>query len=311
MRRYCSWLVVVALCIACGPPPQPASQPVVRLTRNTTLAEMLAQEYGAAIPGTDFRLVDVVGSVAAVRAIQHRDADLGVAFADVVYEAQTRLAEHPDPSLGELRGIAALQVAPVHLITRLGLDLTSVFGLSGHRIGMGEEASGQERLAELIISAYQLSPDSIEGVSVPPDTAARALTAGTVDAAFVTGYYPLPQVIDALSHGSHLIPIDGGPADQLTSEYPFLRRAVIPANTYPAQTDPVRTIAVDRLLVCRDDLDDELVYAMTRRLFESLPRMSSLLRSSLRLMDIQEASATPIPLHDGAARYYRERELTR
>jgi TRAP-type uncharacterized transport system substrate-binding protein len=65
------------------------------------------------------------------------------------------------------------------------------------------------------------------------------------------------------------------------------------------------------VLVCSSDLDATLVYELTRRLFESLPRMSSYLRTSLRLMDLHEASATPIPLHEGAARYYRERELTR
>ena len=275
------------------------------------MGELLAREYAEAMPEVDFKLVDVVGSVAAINAIQRREADVGVAFADVAYEAQARLADHHDPTLGALRGMAALQVAPVHLVARAGAHVRDVLDLPGHRIGTGQESSGQERLAERIFDAYQLDRDVLDRVSIFPDAAAASLSKGAVDAAFLTGYYPLTPVSDAMRNGARLIPIDGSPVERLTREYPFLRRVVIPANTYPGQTDPIRTIAVDRLLVCRSDLDDALVYAMTRRLLESLPRMRSFLRTSLRMIDVEEASATPIPLHDGAARYYRERELTR
>ena len=71
----------------------------------------------------------------------------------------------------------------------------------------------------------------------------------------------------------------------------------------------VRTIGVDRLLVCRSDLDDALVHELTRHFIEALPEIFRPLRSSARLLDLDSASATPIPLHPGAAQYYREREL--
>lgn len=311
MGRLASVLIALSIPAACGSPPPAPPRQVVRLTRNTTIGEFLAREYAQAIPGVDFELVDVVGSVAAVSAIQHRRADVGVAFADVAYEAQADLADHPDPSLGSLRGVAALQVAPVHLVAWPGAHVRGMLDLRGRRIGTGQESSGQERLAELILRAYHLEDNAVERVPVIPDTAASSLSAGVVDAAFVTGYYPLAPVSDAARKGAHLIPIDGEPVERLTREYPFLRPVLIPAHTYVGQTTAIPTIAVDRLLVCRSDLDDALVYALTRALFDVLPRMPAFQRTSLRLMDVQEASATPIPLHNGAARYYRERELAR
>ena len=57
------------------------------------------------------------------------------------------------------------------------------------------------------------------------------------------------------------------------------------------------------------DLDERLVYSLTKQLFVALEVLSQ--RGALRSMDIDQAPATPIPLHEGAARYYRERELTR
>jgi TRAP-type uncharacterized transport system substrate-binding protein len=71
----------------------------------------------------------------------------------------------------------------------------------------------------------------------------------------------------------------------------------------------VHTIGVGSLLVCRSDLDEALVHDLTQRLFEILPALSSQL--ALGPTDLEHAPATPIPLHDGAARYYRERELSR
>jgi TRAP-type uncharacterized transport system substrate-binding protein len=85
---------------------------------------------------------------------------------------------------------------------------------------------------------------------------------------------------------------------------------MIPGSTYPGHPDAIHTIGVDALLVCRRDLEESLVYDLTRRLFEALPSLSSQ-QESLRLMDVELAPATPIPLHEGAARYYRERELWR
>ena len=67
---------------------------------------------------------------------------------------------------------------------------------------------------------------------------------------------------------------------------------------------------VDVLLLTRQDLDDELVRRLTSALFDVLPQLAAS-HDFLRLMDARRAPATPIPLHPGAALYYRERELSR
>jgi len=106
------------------------------------------------------------------------------------------------------------------------------------------------------------------------------------------------------------MPIAGPPIDRLRHEYPFLRVTAIPRGTYPGDVPTIRTIGVDSLLVCRRDLDEQLVYDLTRRFFDALPSLSSS-QGALRFMDLDQAPATPIPLHEGAARFYRERELLR
>jgi hypothetical protein len=92
--------------------------------------------------------------------------------------------------------------------------------------------------------------------------------------------------------------------------YPFFRSTLIPRDSYTGVTEAVRTIGLDSVLVCRKDLDEELVYKLTKLFFEALPTLS-FSEEALRFMDLDQAPATPIPLHEGSARYYREQELMR
>ena len=102
-----------------------------------------------------------------------------------------------------------------------------------------------------------------------------------------------------------MLDIDGPEIDRLRLYYPLLGRTLIPQGTYPGQHGSVHTIGVDLLLVCRSDLDSKLVYELTRAYFEQSPE-------NVRYeTDPQRAPAVVIPLHPGAARYYREREVSR
>jgi TRAP transporter TAXI family solute receptor len=97
---------------------------------------------------------------------------------------------------------------------------------------------------------------------------------------------------------------------RLRTEYPFLRPGAIPPGAYPGTSEAVQTMLVDVLLLTRADVDDEIVRQLTGTLFEVLPDLAEQ-NEFLRLMDPRRAPATPIPLHPGAALYYRERELSR
>ena len=67
-------------------------------------------------------------------------------------------------------------------------------------------------------------------------------------------------------------------------------------------------LGIDALLVCRDELADEVVYQFTKEFFAALPKLAET-NSEAANIDVETAPATPIPLHSGAARYYREREV--
>ena len=110
--------------------------------------------------------------------------------------------------------------------------------------------------------------------------------------------------------GARLLPIRGPAVDRLRTMYPFLRSEIIPAGSYRGMDRPVHTLSVDVVLLARVGLDNALVRRLTEGLFRMLPQLSAEL-PFLKEMDSERAPATPVPLHPGAALYYRELELRR
>lgn len=276
-------------------------------TVETSMSEPVAHEYARRIPNLEIQMVDGSGTGGSVSAIQRGDADIGFILADVAFFAQVEARKDRNHS-AELRGIAALQTAPVHVLAHSEVQLPQIARLRHPRIGVNFAFSSQFVLADLVLRAYGLE-DGASPLPLTTTELARALKDGTIDAAFVTSYYPAQSVASATRLGAHLVPMDDGVAENLRRTYPFVHRVTIPANTYTGQSTPVRTIGVNRLFVCRSDLDEKLVHDLTQHFIEALPQIVQPLRASARLMDLDSASATPIPLHKGAAQYYREREL--
>jgi uncharacterized protein len=274
------------------------------------LGEGLARAYAASLPNLTVQTVSSGGAVANAEAIQRGEADLGFAFADVAYIAFGSGLNGASRPYDRLRGIAVLQLTPLHLVVRPGSDIRSIAGLRGRRVSVGLPSTGTALTVRLVLDEFGLGPREIDMKRMSFNEAAHRLVDGTLDAMFDTAIYPADSVQLALDAGARLVPITGRSVERLRHEYPFFRPALIPQHTYSGVGQPIPTIGVDSLLVCRRDLDAAVVYDLTRGFFEALPALASSV-DALRFMDLDQSPATPIPLHAGAARFYRERELLR
>jgi TRAP transporter TAXI family solute receptor len=307
-------LTVFGACAA-RPAQSPPPRPKLRVITGTPgggvlpLAESLAAVYRQQLPEVDVDIVPSPGAVANAEAIQHGDADIGFVFADVTYTAFVGRFGNAAP-FDRLRAILVLQIPAVHLVVRPNLAINNLGGLRGRRVGVGPPGSGTALTAELVLGAAGLSGDAIRAEGVSFDEGARRMLSGTLDAMFDDAIYPAEAIQRVTAAGGRLVPIEGASIERLQQQYPFFRATTIPPHAYPRMADATPTIGVDSVLLCRRDLDDELVYNLTRRFFDALPTLSASM-PALRLMDLDQAPAAPIPLHEGAARYYRERELMR
>ncbi len=89
---------------------------------------------------------------------------------------------------------------------------------------------------------------------------------------------------------------------------PF-QSATIPAGTYDGQTADVNTIAITNILVTRSDVSDDEAYQMTKQLFENLPDLVAAHKAAKAISLAAATKGLPIPLHPGAAKYYKEKGI--
>jgi hypothetical protein len=209
-----------------------------------------------------------------------------------------------------------MQVAALHLVVSPQSNIRHIRELRGRRVRIGPpqtevpSAADTALVANLILPAFGLEPGSVRLTPLAVIQAAEDVASGRLDAMFINVTPPAPQVVTALTLGARLLPIQGAEVDRLLDEYPFVRRETLPPGLYPGQPASIDTVGVHVVFLCRDDLPEALVYELTKAFFDALPRLSGA-QPSLRFMDPEQAPATPIPLHAGAARYYREVELFR
>jgi hypothetical protein len=310
-------LGLVSLAVGCSSPRAletlPAeSSAVVRLATGAPgggfypFGASLAEEFTRAGAGVRIEHRPSRGAVANLGAIQRGDADVAFAFADVTYLAYVGRLDPTQPRFDQLRAIAVLQLTPVQLVARAGSRIRSVYDLRGRRVAMGPEGSGTALTARLIMDAFGVPSAAVREEFLEFRTAGIRLVEGHLDAMFDNAFYA-ESAADALRSGARLVTIQGAPVERLGRQYPFLRMTVVPRDTYP-DVNVVETIGVDSLLVCRSSLDQAVVHQFTKALFDALPSFSTTQR---RFTELDQAPAAPIPLHEGAARYYREHELLR
>lgn len=252
------------------------------------------------------------GSVANIEAIAAGHVDSGFAQSDIAYWAHTGTAIYLESGKFDgIRAIASLYPESIHLVARKGSKIRSILDLAGKRVSLDEQGSGTLVDARLILSAFGLSEKDIEPSYMKPIPAIEKMKAGELDAFFIVAGYPANAVSElASTAGAELIPIEGPEIDVLIKKYGFLTRKSIPEGTYEGIGE-VNTISVGAQWIVGERMDEELVYNITKAMWNDASRRL-LLNGHPQGREITLESALDgiaIPLHPGAHRFYVEAGL--
>jgi TRAP transporter TAXI family solute receptor len=271
----------------------------------------LIRRFNRALPQTQVSLQTSAGGVVVVSAVDGGQAQLGLAQSDVVYLAYRRGIEKNLYPHKNLRAIAVLWVNNFYVLVRSDSPFRSIEDLKGQRVGVIRPGTSGEFSTRILLGAHGMSYTDVRPIFEPTDQLIPKLGSGEIDAVFSAN--PL-MLASARTLGKTVplrqLPIGRAVINQLRGSYPFLRPVTVAANQLPGQTQPIETLGAEWLLVCRSDLSEDLVYQLTRAFFDQLPAMARE-HGEAALIDPEQAPAAPIPLHAGAARYYREREILR
>jgi TRAP transporter TAXI family solute receptor len=271
----------------------------------------LIQRFNGALPQTHIDLQTTSGAVVVVSAVDGGQGQLGLAQSDVVYRAYRRGIERNAYPHKNLRAIAVLWVNTFHVIVRRDSPFRSIHQLKGRPVGIIPPGTSGEFSTRIVLDAHGMGYEDVQPIFAPTNDLLPKLGSGQIDAVFSANPLMLPATRELSQRVPlRLLPIDRTVTNRLRGSYPFLRPVTVAANQLTGQSQPIETLGAEWLLVCRSDLSEDLVYQLTREFFAQLPTMARE-HEEAALIDPEQAPAAPIPLHAGAARYYREREILR
>jgi len=253
------------------------------------------------------------GSVENLRMVASNQIESGIAQSDVVSWAYagTGIFTGEGP-LKKLRAIASLFPESLHLVVPASGPIQALADLKGRRISLGQTGSGTLVDARIVLAASGFAEKDLSPEYLRSGTAATDLSDGTLEGFFLIGGVPIPAVrAVAATTPIRLIPIPDDVLSRMQEKYGPYDRSMIPADTYPGVSIATPTIGFYALWVVSADAPEDLIYAITKALWnEATQRLLDAhdpIGKHVRFEDALDGLA--VPLHPGAKRFYREAGL--
>jgi len=263
------------------------------------------------VPGVEATAEVTAGSIANLQLIGGGKSELAFTMADAAWDAANGLEKFKDAKVA-LRTLVVFYPNRMHVVTVEGTGINTMKDLKGHRVSTGAPASGTEVMAMRLIEAYGLDPNkdmTRERLLVAESV--NALKDGKIDALFWVGGVPTPSITDlAATPGKKIKLIDHGDgAENMRKKYgPIYVKNRILANAYPGEARETSNVDVWNLIVVPEKADENLVYQITKTMFEKKDELVKV-HNDAAFLDLanQTTGASPIPFHPGALRYLKER----
>ncbi|QEQ96313.1 TAXI family TRAP transporter solute-binding subunit [Neptunomonas concharum] len=181
--------------------------------------------------------------------------------------------------------------------------------MKGEKFSIGKKNSGTEGSGRTILGNLGIDADGFNLAYMGYGSSADALQNGTIEGMNIPSGVPTSAITRAYAAmGSDITVLDftDEQIQRANGNYKLWTRYTIPANTYPGQTKDINTMAQPNFLAVRDDISEEDVYLLTKTIYENLPFLNGIHKAT-KAMALEKAIAgLPLPLHPGAARYYKE-----
>ena len=263
------------------------------------------------VPGMEATAEVTGGSVDNLKLVGGDDTYIGMTMADAALDAYKGQDKFDGNKL-DLRTLMIMYPNSMHLVSVEGRGVNTIADLKGKRVSTGSPGSATEVMAFRQLEAAGLDKDKdLDRERLSVAESVNALKDNKIDAFFWVGGLPTAAVTDlANTPGAKIKMIDNAElVSKMNEKYGNLYvESVIPKDTYRGMETDNKQASVMNVLVANADMDDETAYNIVKTIFESRDELIAVHRitSDFRLEN-QKASATPIPFHPGAAKYFAER----
>jgi TRAP transporter TAXI family solute receptor len=267
----------------------------------------LSKIYGEKIEGSKVQVQSTKASVENLNLIQSGKGEIAFVLGDSVKYGWEGNAEAGFQSkLDNLRGIAGIYPNYVHIVASKSSNINSIEDLKGKRVSVGAPKSGTELQARAILKAAGMSYEDLGKVEyLPFGQSVELIKNRQIDATVQSAGLGVASIKDlANSVEVVIVEIPESLIEKLGAPYVS---ATIPANTYQGVAQDTKTAGIVNFLITSQNVSDQTAYYMTKHLFENLPALVAT-HSAAKNINIDKAlTGMPVPLHPGAAKYYKEK----
>ena len=253
------------------------------------------------------------GSVYNINTIREGELEFGVAQSDWQYHAYNGSSQFEDAGPFEgLRSVFSVHPEPFTVVARADGGITTFADLKGKRVNIGNPGSGQRGTMEVLVKALGWTMDDFTlATELKASEQSAALCDNQIDAMVYTVGHPSGSIQEATTAcDSVLVNVSGPEVAKLIEENSFYRAATIPGGMYRGIDENTLTFGVGATFVSSDAVSEDVVYVLVKSVFENFDDFKGLHPAFANLVAAEMATAgLSAPLHDGAAKYFKEAGL--
>ena len=251
------------------------------------------------------------GSVFNVNTIKAGELDFGFTQSDVQFNAVKGLNQFKDGgAVSDLRAAFAVHPEPFTVLARKEANITKFEDFKGKRFNVGNPGSGTRASMEEMLGAigWKLSDFSLAS-ELKADEHGPALCDGKIDGFFYGVGHPSANIQDpTTSCGAKLVSLTGPAVDKLVADKPYYAKATIPGGLYPNNPQPTNTYGVLATVVVSAKTPADTVYNVVKAVFDNFDEFKKLHPALANLKpESMIKDGLSAPLHEGAAKYYKEK----
>jgi len=328
MKRYTvlallSLLFLVSLTGCRKKAPEPAQQVIRDIVIGTGSVTGVYYPTGGAISkminqkmeeyGIRASVISTGGSVYNVNAVIDGLLDFGMIQSDIQYQACKGINdwEESGPQLS-LRSVFSIHPESISLLAAVDSGISGIEDLRGKVVNIGNPGSGQRENAIDVLNLFGINwKTDINALEFKASDAAPMIQNGEIDAFFFTVGHPNASLLEATTgpRKTRFIPLEMN--ESLLRDRPYYVVSSIPVSLYPQVTNSldVPSLGVKATLCTSEDVPDEIVYALTKEIFDNLEDFKKLHPAFSELTVENMLTGLTAPIHDGAMKYYKEANL--
>lgn len=242
--------------------------------------------------------------------IARGDADMGLGLADTVQAAYAGTGRFEGQQLPMLRAMASMYANMIQIVTLEGSGIEGLQDLKGKRVSVGAPGSGTEVNAAIVLESNGITYDDIDEQRLNFNETADALANGDIDAGFWSVGAPTSSILNlSTTQSIKVIELTEAEFAATLEAQPLFAQTTLAEGTYEG-VPATAVLGAANVMTVSEEMDEELVYNITKAIFENIADLQAVHPAANQTTIDFTMSATPIPLHPGAIRYYEEAGAT-